>query len=172
MKISNREKVILGITAVAAIWAGSNFLLSGGGKAPTETKDEITQEAVVEAAQSLALNSLTETEQAIWEKAETAWPADPFLKNSITLAKNEQTVTVFGGGQFIFSGYIETGDVKLAIVNGDEYAPGDRIAGTSFWVRSISQHQVLLAAPDNSIVTVPMVTYPGSNSAAAIKQSE
>lgn len=167
MKISKREKIILSLAALAGIYAGGIFLLSGSNdkSAPPETDMALTHEFVVEVAQSLAQNSLTEAEQAILEKTQTPWPANPFVEESISSSTDPAMAAATmmapasntNPDQFSFTGYIRAGTLSLAIINGDEYAPGDRVTGTSFTVRSISQHRVLLADADNNILTIPMM---------------
>jgi hypothetical protein len=176
MKISNREKVILGITALAAIWAGGIFLFSGfeDESSLTETNREEPREIVLEAAESLGQNSLTATEQAILEKAQASWPADPFIKNGRASVEEKNESPASGGSEtdLVYNGYIEIGGVQLAIINGNEYAPGDRIAGTAFFLRKISAHEVLLADTDHTVFSVSMAVYPISGTAPVIQQSE
>ena len=163
MKISKREKIILGLTALALIYAGIVFLFPGPGSKISQlgTDGNSTQELVTEVVQSLARNHRTETEQIIMEKARIPWPSAPFIPASVSSPGDQETVgaeiTENNPDGFSYTGYVEIGTKRLAIINGEEYETGDRITGSPFTVQSISPEQVRLGDAGNRIRIIHMV---------------
>lgn len=162
MKISKREKIILGLAVLALIYLGVVFLFPGPGSTVSQLEtDEISAEGLVtEVAQSLARYHLTETERTLLEKAQAPWPSDPFIAATLSSSGERkpagETITEAGPEGFSFTGYVEIGTRRLAIINGEEYETGDRITGSPFTVRGISPQQVLLGDAGNRMHAVLM----------------
>ena len=57
-----------------------------------------------------------------------------------------------------YTGYVEMGNVRLAIINGNEYETGDRLEQGGYIVKSISPTRVMLVTTDGSKISfvVPM----------------
>ena len=163
MKISKREKIILGLTVLALIYAGVVFFFPGPGSSiPRLGADADSAEGLVtEVVQSLARHHRTETEQIILEKAQIPWPADePFIPATASSSGGRkpegETIAESDPGAFSFTGYVEIGTKRLAIINGEEYETGDQITGSPYTVRAISPEQVRLGDAGNRIHVVPM----------------
>lgn len=163
MKISKREKIIIGLTVLALIYAGIVFFFSGPGNTVSrlEADEDSAEGLVTEVVQSLARHHRTETEQIILEKAQLPWPSDgPFIPVTVPASgarKPEgETIAEADPEAFSFTGYVEIGNKRLAIINGEEYETGDRVTGSPFTVRGISPEQVRLEDTDNRIRIVPM----------------
>ncbi|MCB2146192.1 MAG: hypothetical protein KQI81_06925 [Deltaproteobacteria bacterium] len=87
--------------------------------------------------------------------AERRWEKDPFLKNDTLLSDSPMhekpvhaTVNADAESNWVYTGFIEVGAQRLAIINGMEYTSGDAIAGRGYYVRSIHPHQVEIGKPD------------------------
>jgi hypothetical protein len=163
MKISKREKIILGLTVLALIYAGIVFFFPGPGSTVSRPgSDEDSAEGLMtEVVQSLARHHRTETEQIILEKAQIPWPPDePFIPATAPSPGEPktggETIAEAGPEGFSFTGYVEIGNKRLAIINGEEYETGDRITGSPFTIRGISKEQVRLGDEGNRIRVVPM----------------
>jgi hypothetical protein len=160
-KLNNREKAVIIAALLAALYMGATFLFSPfGGSLSTPESEDTNQGFVLEIAQSLAQNKLTKTEQTILEKAQNPWPAQPFILFEPTSAETETTAAAGASeaapGSIRFTGCLEIGTKRLAIINGKEYETQDRIEGSPYIIRSISFEQVLLQAEDDRTIVVPM----------------
>lgn len=162
MKISKREKIILGLTVLALVYAGVVFLFPAPIRnvSQWETDDNSTGGLVTEVVQSLARHHRTETEQTILEKARIPWPTDPFVTAAASPSEEREpagkATPESNGEGFSFTGYVEIGTKRLAIINGEEYETGDRIAGSPFTVRNITPERVLLGDAGNRTHVIPM----------------
>ena len=53
-------------------------------------------------------------------------------------------------GMILYTGYLEMGTTRLAIINGNEYATGDMLEQGGYVVRSITPSQIVLATTDGT----------------------
>jgi hypothetical protein len=162
MSISKREQIIIAVTLLAALYAGWQLLFSrnAGNQSPSAVKDKPADEFLMEVAQGLALNRPTEIEKAVLEKTERPWPADPFVQ---TVPSSQTTGTDTSSqstgtlpDSFSYTGYIEAGHHRLAIIGGTEYEIGDMVADSLLTVRGISPGQVLLEDPEGRRYSAPL----------------
>ena len=109
-------------------------------------------------------NSLTRDLFTI-RSAERKWEKDPFLKTDTLLSdspKHEihENATVSGGTQsnFVYTGFIEAGAQRLAIINGMEYASGDAIDDQGYYLSRIHPHQVEIGKPNTPGVIILKLT--------------
>lgn len=153
MNISKREKILVSLAFTAALWMGISFLFSGKeeGIAPAGIDEKPAEEFLVEVAQSLAAHQLTETEKLILEKTETSWPLQPFVSAGMSADKDTSSPQSGGGVKtFVYAGYIQAGNRRMAIVNGTEYEVGDRVEDSLLTVRGISFEKVVLEDGEGS----------------------
>ena len=161
MEISKREKIILGLTVLAVIYAGIVFFSSGPEDITSRSGGDgsSAEDLVTEVVESLALHSRTETERFILEKAQIRWPSDPFI-TSIASSPGDrepgERTNMDTDEVFNYTGYVEIGSKRLAIINGEEYETGDKVIESPFTVRGITPEQVLLENAGNPIRVVPM----------------
>jgi hypothetical protein len=59
----------------------------------------------------------------------------------------QKTVTPTRTG-FIYTGYLELGKTKLAVINGLEYSVGESLDPNGLYVKSISPHHVVIGKVD------------------------
>lgn len=178
MNISKRERIIITLALLAALYAGGYCLFSGsaGDTAPSASKDKPADEFLMEVVQNLALNSLTETEKAILEKAGRPWPSHPFVQtdasSSETGSDASSQSSMVAPDIFSYTGYIEAGNRRFAIIGGTEYETGDRIANSLLTVRSISNEQVVLEGMEGRMYSAPLQDGSGSSAAPISLQFE
>jgi hypothetical protein len=178
MNISKRERIIITLALLAALYAGWHYLFSGSARDATlsTSKDKPADEFLMEVTQNLALNSLTETEKAILEKAGRPWPSHPFVQtdasSSETGSDASSQSSMVAPDIFSYAGYIEAGNRRLAIISGTEYEIGDRVANSLLTVRSISNEQVVLEGMEGRIYTAPLQDGSDRNAAPVSLQFE
>lgn len=150
MNVSKREKIIITLALLATLYAGIQFLVSGRSREASlpAVEEKPADEFLMEVSQSLAQHRLTETEKAILEKAEMPWPSQPFVQTGTppvaTAADTPSQTAEEASGNFSYTGYIDAGNRRLAIINGTEYEVGDRVADSPLRVRSISFERIIL----------------------------
>jgi len=96
--------------------------------------------------------------------AERKWGKDPFLKNGILLSDTPRRAvpenppaSVAARLNLVYTGFIEVGTQRLAIINDMEYASGESIAGQGYYVRRIQPRQVEICkrnAPDTIVLNL------------------
>ncbi|MCP3950613.1 MAG: hypothetical protein GY697_00090 [Desulfobacterales bacterium] len=133
--MSRREKIIVGLMVAAILYGGYNFLFSGsaGGKKKSYGKPQVAvNEFVAGLIKRFREADTTKTDAEIMEKSFAAWQKDPFLvvpkeKDSAEIPEKEPEIIAraVSTGAFNYSGYMEMGKSRLAIINGIEYQEGD-----------------------------------------------
>lgn len=152
--MAKREKVILVIMSLVVVFGLYDFLFSSGAKKkPTVTVIGVaeTNKFITDVANSLK-EDFTETNMYIIRQAMADWDRDPFwfkerqpepkaevMVESIKEAKTQESR--------VYSGYLEMGEQKLAIIDGAEYEPGDELGRGGPVVKSIDPRKVVLAIP-------------------------
>ena len=163
MVTSKREKIILGLVILAVLYVGGRYLFSNSGNdtAGLETEKDSAYGLVMEVAQRIARYNLTDMEQKVLENAQLPWPEQPFITEPASAGATEPSdasvLPSAASDDYNFTGYLEIGNRRLAIINGKEYETGDRLTESNAAVRSISPDQVLLTDADGRTVSVPRV---------------
>jgi hypothetical protein len=145
---------------VVAYGAYSLLSESGENKIVDTSKKSLAElkKFVIDAATSLSSEYISAADKYIIEQAEKTWPQDPFLKTGALLttepfeAKVEVTVDKV---RLSYTGFIQTSDTQLAIVNGTEYEPGEQINEAGYYIKKILPNKVVLGIennPDNIIL--------------------
>ncbi len=105
---------------------------------------------------------LSERDSEIIKRAEKAWVRDPLIRMRKPVEAEEETQQAEKQtqpeGMILYTGYLEMGTTRLAIINGNEYAAGDTLDQDGYVVRSISPSQIVLATTDgtNNMFIVPL----------------
>ncbi|RPJ75528.1 MAG: hypothetical protein EHM15_03465 [Desulfobacteraceae bacterium] len=146
--MTNREKIILG-AAVLALGVGAIELLLPRAKTDPFQQPQNTENvtAFIAKMADATQNLGTETATLLIRKAESDWKQDPFAdipRPSAPVAEEKQKKTDRPPPNLAYSGYIEAGDKRLAIINGQEYATGDTLEPGGFTIKSILPTRVTL----------------------------
>ena len=132
-----------------------NFLFSSSAK----KKPVVTVAGVAETNKFIAdvANSLnddfTETNMYIIRLAMSEWSQDPFwhkepqpeTKADVVIVESRKETKVQESR--FYTGYLEMGQQKLAIINGAEYELGDELGRGGPVIKSIDPKQVIIALP-------------------------
>lgn len=115
---------------------------------------------VIGAAKNLANESISAADRYIIDQAEKVWPQDPFLQTGIPLTsepfKASATVTV-QRVQMAYTGFLQTSDSLIAIVNGTEYETGDHLNETGYYVKRILPSRIVLGVENKpDTITLPL----------------
>ena len=161
--MSKREKIIVGLMIAAILYGGYNFFLAPSSKTVIESpekKGEVLNQFVTDVAAKLKKKDISEADKYVIARANDNWTNDPFLKTELALQpeptkdrKEEAAQEVI----FRYSGYMEMGAQRLAIINGMEYSVDDELEPGGYIVKSISAAQVVLGvAGTEKTVVIPV----------------
>ena len=128
--MTKREKVLLGVMGAAALVAAGVFVLTGPGKGARTGPDKTVAAAKSNAdAQDMALRP---------------WSTVVFYDKALDIK------TDAGKGELMpaFTGYVELGALRLAIIDGYEYREGDELETGGFLVDEVKPTQVTLRGID------------------------
>ncbi len=155
--MSNREKVIVFVMVVVVLYGIYSFFFASSPKVafhnPNKQLDE-TNQFVKDVADALK-DDLSEQQLYVLTQAKTEWRGDPFLKTqqpkkTVVEEKNTQKVSTSASKEhFVYSGYLQMGGRKLAIINGVEYELGNDVEKGEHIVKEIDPLRVVIGSPDN-----------------------
>ena len=103
---------------------------------------------------------LSKKQTFIMEKAQAPWKKDPFIQISPQQAKEEKNVDkpAVLTSSILYTGFLQMGDTRLAIINGIEYEAGDKLEPGGFVIQNIHPNHVVIAPADrkNKTMILPM----------------
>jgi len=159
--MANREKIIVLVMIIVVAYGAYSYFSDTGGKTIVESSKQNIAELkkfVVDAATSLSNEYISAADKYIIDQAEKVWPQDPFLQTGALLtsepfeARAEVTVQTV---QISYTGFLQTPDMLMAIVNGTEYETGDQLSETGYYVKNILPSKIVLGmenTPDTIIL--------------------
>jgi hypothetical protein len=158
--MTRREKII--VAAMSATIALGSYLYfpiitsDGTNSHPDGTRPTLAYAETI--AQNLNADKTLSKDLFTLRRAEQHWESDPFIKSDISLTDTlmeKPTASVDSptatSAHLKYTGYLEAGMHRLAIINGMEYEQGESINRKGYYVRRIHPRQVEIGkrnAPD------------------------
>ena len=158
--MAKREKFIVIMAVLAVVGYVGSMLLSGGEtkrRATTTAAHQASPEpdsdaAIAEIQKSIddsqkTVSSAKPEELAVYVVAnsEAPFPQDPFYFR-VQVPEQEQETLVeeapVPSVELVYTGFIQVGRTRMAIINNLEYVVGDDVAGTGFLLQSIRSDRV------------------------------
>ena len=158
--MANREKIILLVMIIVVAYGGYAYFSDSGDNPIVEGSNQTLSEMkkfVIDAATNLSNEYISAADKYIIDQAEKVWPQDPFLQSGARLtsepfeARAEVTVQTV---QISYTGFLQTSDALIAIVNGTEYETGDQLNETGYYVKRILPTKIVLGLENNSDTTI------------------
>jgi hypothetical protein len=149
--MTNREKIIVGLAALSLGYGAIELLLPRAKTAPsvqTQSSEGLTVfiSKVADATRSLSAEAST----TVIQKAETAWKQNPFVAipkaQAPELKADAQKKPDRPLPNLVYSGFLEVGSKRLAIINGMEYETGDKLDPGGFTIKTILPTRVTLTS--------------------------
>ncbi|MEE9912495.1 MAG: hypothetical protein K4571_12310 [Deltaproteobacteria bacterium] len=145
-KLNKRQIIILAIAALCILYAAYELLIAGPAakKTKTESKPVASQSFVSALSTDLMKYTIAGADAFIKERAEMSWSKNPFWDR---LAYREYVGKEAGSGaaaNIIYSGYVDAGPKKMAIINGWEYEAGEFLEIEGYTLKSVSPTRVLI----------------------------
>jgi hypothetical protein len=162
--MSTREKILVGLMIVA-VCLGALVLISDGrnetaSKGASSATQPLTQMLTRLTAQFGNDTSL-EGNRYILSMARSPWQKNLFPEGVDALSTTAEATgsadMLPANVALVYSGFIETPHRRVAIINGIEYVVGDQLDKSVYTVQGIAPTQVVLASPQQRMVTIPLV---------------
>ena len=162
--MSKREKIILTVMALTIVYGAYSFFLEGPaytqGPSPSESKLEAFHKFITNVA-NLTKDGLSEIDAYIIEHISDQWTKDPLLNIKKDFEfDSKRKVEVASAQQLgiVYTGYLEMGPKRMAIINGMEYETGELLANGGHTVGMIYPDRVVIfTQAGNQKVAVPLV---------------
>ena len=149
--MSKREKIIIGVMIFSILFALVYYLspaITGQGAKPAEEYTG-SEKIIQEIAAELKKVSSSPSENYVIARAEAAWAKDPFYKKVLPAAAKTGPGGT-GAQDIVYSGFVDMGDKKLAVINGSTYRVGDKLDfGSTFYLTSVEPSRVVIADRQN-----------------------
>jgi hypothetical protein len=148
--MTNREKIIVGLAALALSYGALELLLPRAKVAlvPQPQSLEGLNAFITKVADATRVGT-AEASAFVIQKAEAAWKQDPFLEiqKAKTVKPPDKTTTETARlPNLVYNGFIELGSKRLAIINGQEYEAGDKLSPGGFTIKSILPTRVVIVS--------------------------
>lgn len=149
--LKKREIVILAIAVISAVlYIAYAFFSSGGqkGEKVEAVKESVKTEKIIRGlTDELNKSKLSDFDNYIIRKANIHWSQNPFLKRDLYrawLAKDSKGKDGIAAVPIIYSGYVDTGKNKLAVLNGIEYRIGEELKEEGYVLKKITSSKVVV----------------------------
>jgi hypothetical protein len=156
--MTQREKIIVGIMVLTVGYGAIELLLPRAKTGPTATAPQAAESLSVFISKiaDAAKGAASESSALIIRKAEAGWKQDPFMvirkaapPPSETRASKEAARAM---PNLAYSGFLEIGPKRLAIINGMEYEAGDRVDSGAFSIKTILPNKVIMTSSQGELV--------------------
>lgn len=143
--MEKREKIIVAIAIAAAIYGALDFLVfSKMNDSPELSASSADAEILTSITTQLSGQSFDSKVLDNIRRIKTPWPEKVFFnKSAETLFEYEDKKVILeqlNPEQFSYTGYLEMGNNKIAIINGTDYTLGESINGAT--ITGISQEKI------------------------------
>ncbi|MGD9045845.1 MAG: hypothetical protein PVG06_19185 [Desulfobacterales bacterium] len=163
--MTTREKIIVGLMLLTVVYGVYTVFFEGKGKSGTQEITAISATTQLENLNAFITKvaeaskaGLSEEDKYIIELAETEWKQDPLINAELTdrpkadIPKPVPKVET-PDLEITYTGFMQMGDIKFAIINGVEYAIGDRLEQGDYTVSRITPSRVVIVGPNKKRYT-------------------
>jgi hypothetical protein len=149
--MSKREKIIVGVMVFSILFALVYFLspaITGQGAKQAEEYTG-SEKIIQEIAAELKKVASSANENYVIARAEAAWAKDPFYKKVLPAAAKAGPGGA-GAQDIVYSGFVDMGEKKLAVINGNTYQVGEKLDfGGAFYLKSVEPTQAVIVDRQN-----------------------
>lgn len=153
--MTTREKIIVGVMCLTIVYGIYEVVGNKGARSkPTINNTNPAEELkkfATSVTQKLVSEKVSEEYRYLIGQAGDDWNKDPFIHSTAPLTKQAALPSSSqnrAGGlplpQFIYTGYLQVGDTKMAVINGMEYAVGESLKTKGLYVKSIAPLKVVI----------------------------
>jgi hypothetical protein len=150
-KLKKREIIILIIAALFVLYAGYEYLIAGSASKKVKTSvsaDSVKVDTFASGIiKDLGKDNITDLDASVIRRTETDWGKNPFWKIDLYKAWVNREGLAKGSGalaKIIYSGYVDSGKNKMAVINGFEYRIGEQLEIEGYVLKQITPSSVLI----------------------------
>lgn len=148
-KLKKREIIILVIAALFILYAGYEYLIAGPAskKVKTSTESVNINTSISEMTKDLGKDKITDFDAYVIRRMEADWGKNPFWKKDLYKEWVNREGVAKGNGvlaKIIYSGYVDSGRNKMAVINGLEYRIGEQLELEGYVLKQITPSRVLI----------------------------
>jgi hypothetical protein len=161
-KLNKRQIIILSIAALCVVYVAYELLIASpaSNKIKTNENNQEISTLVSGLTNDLMKNVQAGMDAYIIARAEADWEKNPFWDRSAY--KEWAAIQGASGGsgsaaKIIYSGYVDAGKMKIAIINGLEYRIGEQLEMEGYVLKRVTPSKVLIVNKNTgSEVEIPM----------------
>ena len=147
-RLKKREIIILVIAALFILYAGYEYLIAGPAskKVKTSTESVNINTSSTGITKDLGKDKITDFDAYVIRRMEADWGKNPFWKKDSYKAWAARDGAASGSilAKIIYSGYVDSGKNKMAIINGLEYRLGEELELEGYVLKQITPSSVLI----------------------------
>jgi len=147
-KLKKREIIILVIAALFILYAGYEYLIAGPAskKIKTSTESVNINTSITGITKDLGKDKITDFDAYVIRRMEADWGKNPFWKKDLYKEWGNREGVAKSGvlAKIIYSGYVDSGKNKMAIINGLEYRLGEELELEGYVLKQITPSSVLI----------------------------
>lgn len=156
-----REKVILGVCGAVTLYGAWLFLfVPEPGQATQRKYDPVKLQARIENATAPALKKLAPVEEQKVRLLSLPWTQSPFLEREGTRSGRGGGALAANKTLLSYSGFAEVQGMRLAVINGLDYAEGDELELAGYFVAKILPGEVVIRQQTNSTEELDEIRIP------------
>ena len=148
VKLKKREIIILVIAALFILYAGYEYLIAGPAskKVKTSTESVNINTSTTGITKDLGKDKITDFDAYVIRRMEADWGKNPFWKKDLYKEWGNREGVAKSGvlAKIIYSGYVDSGKNKMAIINGLEYRLGEELELEGYVLKQITPSSVLI----------------------------
>jgi hypothetical protein len=147
-RLKKREIIILVIAALFILYAGYEYLIDGPAskKVKTSTESVNINTSSTGITKDLGKDKITDFDAYVIRRMEADWGKNPFWKKDLYKEWGNREGVAKSGvlAKIIYSGYVDSGKNKMAIINGLEYRLGEELELEGYVLKQITPSSVLI----------------------------
>ena len=149
-ELKKREIIILVIAALFVLYAGYEYLIAGPAnkKIITNTGSDSVDinNSITGITKDLGKDKITDFDAYLVKRMEADWGKNPFWKKDMYKAWVNREGLAKGGvlAKIIYSGYVDSGKIKLAVINGFEYRIEEQLEIEGYVLKQITPSKVII----------------------------
>ena len=147
-KLKKREIIILVIAALFVLYAGYQYLIAGPAskKVKTSTESVNINTSITGITKDLGKDKITDFDAYLVKRMEADWGKNPFWKKDLykEWVNREGVAKVGVLAKIIYSGYVDSGKIKLAVINGFEYRIEEQLEIEGYVLKQIMPSKVII----------------------------
>ena len=147
-RLKKREIIILVIAAFFILYAGYEYLIAGPAskKVKTSTESVNINTSTTGITKDLGKDKITDFDAYVIRRMEADWGKNPFWKKDLYKEWGNREGVAKSGvlAKIIYSGYVDAGKNKMAVINGLEYRVGEQLELEGYVLKQITPSNVLI----------------------------